>query len=139
MSRGEMGPVILVSLLLGGQVYYSQMLIKEQAQQAPATLQLADYLRTEEKDSIVYTWEETRVFEYVNLPLIHKRIQTYEFFLQDVSNYEGKTILITDKAVNGFISQGVDLSGNIKKIKTFHSNKLFDPVYADITLYKWKE
>jgi hypothetical protein len=139
MSRGNRGTVILVSLLLGGQVYYSQLLIKVQAQQAPATLQLADYLRTEEKDSIVYTWEETRVFEYVNLPLIHKRIQTYEFFLQDVSNYEGKTILITDKAVNGFISQGVDLSGNIKKIKTFHSNKLFDPVYADVTLYKWKE
>lgn len=130
--------MILVSVLLGIQVYGSQMLIKQQAQQAPATLQLAAYLRTEQKDSIVYTWEETRVFEYENLPLIHKRIQTYEFFLQEVSNFEGRTILITDKAVSGFITQGADIEGNIRKIKTFRSNSLFDPVYAEISLYKWE-
>jgi Dolichyl-phosphate-mannose-protein mannosyltransferase len=139
MKRANGWRIMLLFILLGFHVYHSQNLIKQQAEQAPATIQLADYLRNEQKNSIVYTWEETRVFQYVDLPVIHKRIQTYEFFLQDLSNYKGKTILITDKAATGFISQGVDISENLIKITTFHSNKLFDPVYSEVTLYQWKE
>ena len=46
---------------------------------------------------------------------------------------------ITNKVVEGFKAQGINLTGKIKKIKEFHSNPIYDPVYNDIVLYEWKK
>jgi hypothetical protein len=129
--------IVLIAVILVSQVIYSAVLIKQQATEDPSTIKLAKYLQSVDQSTIIYTWEETRVFEYVNLPITHKRIQTYEFFLHDISYYQKNKILITDKAVKGFKSQGAQISGKIKKVKAFKSNPLFDRVYSDITVYEW--
>ncbi|MFJ8247126.1 hypothetical protein [Peribacillus asahii] len=124
-------------VLLISQIYHSYTLVTEQAQANPATYQLADYLQSHEQSAIIYTWEETRVLEYVNVPISHKRVKTFEIFLHDISYYPNKEILITNKVVEGFNAQGINVNANIKKIKEFHSNSIFDPVYHDIVLYEW--
>ncbi|MFE4240872.1 hypothetical protein [Peribacillus butanolivorans] len=129
---------ILCCLLLISQTYHSSMLIKQQAIESPATIQLANYLQSLDQSAVVYAWEETRVFQYINIKTPYKKVQTYQVFLHDKSYYQHRKILITNKAVEGFKAQGINLNGKIKKIKEFHSNSIYDPVYNDIVLYEWK-
>lgn len=127
----------LSGFLLGLQVYYDVILIREQATESPAVYKMNDYVESMGESVILYTWEETRVLQYLNAPYTHKRIETYQLFQIDSKYYENSTVLLTDKVVKGFISQGIPIKGKIEKVKTFHSNELFEPVYHDITLYKW--
>lgn len=127
---------ICVCLLLSNSINSIQM-IKEQASEQPASYQLAEYARKMDKNSIIYTWEETRVLQYLEVPVTHKRILTYEVFLHDMTYYKNKQIYLTSKVVEGFSNQGNDLSGKIKKVKKFQSNPIYDPVYNEITLYEW--
>lgn len=126
-------------LLLGNQVYKDLILLKAEATERPAVHKMNDYIGKMDESVILYTWEETRVLQYLNVPYTHKRIETYQYFKYDLKYFQGRTVLLTDKVVQGFKSQGISLNGKIKKIATFHSNELFDPVYHDITLYKWIE
>jgi hypothetical protein len=112
-------------------------MIYEQATQVPASYQLAEYTQKMDKNSILYTWEETRVLEYLHVQIPHKRIMTYEVFLHDLTYYKNNQIYVTNKVVEGFFIQGIDVSGKIKKVKTFQSNPIYDPVYNKITLYEW--
>ncbi len=135
-SRNTHTYLICIVLLIS-QSYCSYKLLAHQVNDVPATIQLADYLKKHEQSAIVYTWEESRVLEYENVPIPHKRIETYEFFLQDQSLYKNKKILVTNSAIEGFKAQGIDLSRKIKIVKEFKSNPIFDPVYSDILLYEW--
>ncbi len=130
---------ILCSLILVSQTYYSFMLIKQQANELPATYQLAHYLQSFDQSAIVYAWEETRTLQYMNSTISYKKIQTYEVFLHDISYYPKRKILITNKVVEGFKAQGINLTGKINKIKEFHSNPIYDPLYNDIVLYEWNK
>ncbi|PGS52579.1 glycosyltransferase family 39 protein [Bacillus sp. AFS041924] len=128
---------LLCIILLIAQSYSSFKLLKRQISEVPATIQLANYLKKNEQSSIVYTWEETRVFDYENVQVPHKQIETYDFFLHDQSYYKNKKILLTNKVVEGFKEQGNDLSGKIKVIREFKSDPIFDPVYDEVVLYEW--
>lgn len=128
---------LLCALLLVAQACNSYKLLTQMNNEHPATIQLANYLKKNEQSAVIYTWEETRVLEYENMPIPHKRIETYEFFLHDKSFFTNKKILVTNKAVEGFKAQGINLSGKIKRIKEFKSNAIFDPVYNEIVLYEW--
>ncbi|WP_338450837.1 glycosyltransferase family 39 protein [Niallia oryzisoli] len=130
--------IVCVVLLISYSNKSIQM-INEQATHLPASYQLAQYTQKMEKNSILYTWEETRVLDYLNVSIPHKRIMTYEVFLHDMTYYENHQIYVTNKVVEGFLEQGIDLSDKIKKVKTFQSNPIYDPVYHEITLYEWVE
>lgn len=128
----------LCIILLLSCVVKSVDMIHTQATQMPASYQLAQYIQKKMgKHSIVYTWEETRVLDYLNVAIPHKRIMTYEVFLHDITYYENNQIYITNKVVEGFLEQGIDLSGKITKVKTFQSDPVYEPVYHEITLYEW--
>ena len=127
---------ICLVLLLSNSIHSVQM-IYEQANQLPASYQLARYTQQMDSHSILYTWEETRVLDYLQVSIPHKEIVTYEVFLHDLSYYENSQIYLTNKVVEGFIKQGMDLSGKIKKVKVFQANPVYDPVYHKITLYEW--
>jgi len=127
----------LSGFLLGLQIYHDVNLIREQATESPAIYKMNNYVQGMGQPVILYTWEETRVLQYLNAPYTHKRIETYQLFQIDSKYFENRTVLLTDKVVKGFISQDVSLKGKIEKVKTFQSNELFEPVYHDITLYKW--
>lgn len=139
-SKGKIGFITICSfVLLSVQTYKTSLLVKEQARELPATYQLADYLETHNGAFVIYTWEESRVFTYVDALFPHKEINTYSKFLHDQSYYKDKDILLTNSVVEGFLSQGVDLNGKIEMVKEFSSNSLFDPVYHHIILYRWLE
>ncbi len=130
---------ILCCLILVAQMYHSSMLIKQQANDIPATYQLANYLQSLDQSAIVYAWEETRVLQYMNSTIPYKKIQTYQVFLHDRSYYQNRRILLTNKVVEGFKAQGINVTGKIKKVREFHSNSIYDPIYNDIVLYEWNE
>ncbi|SFB16830.1 MULTISPECIES: hypothetical protein [unclassified Bacillus (in: firmicutes)] len=122
--------------ILAVQCYTGLNLVREQATIKPAIYQMADFLSGYEEPIVVYTWEETRVLQYLGVPFSHKRVLTYELFKEDSKNYRDRSILLTNKVVEGFRAQGIEMT-DLKRIKMFHSNELFDPVYHDITLYEW--
>ncbi|WP_445486777.1 hypothetical protein [Niallia sp. 03133] len=128
--------VICLILLFSNSVKSVQM-IYAQATEKPASYQLAEYTKKMNKSSILYTWEETRVLEYLDAPIHHKRILTYEIFLHDMTYYKNSQIFLTNKVIEGFSKQGIDLSGKIKKVRIFKSNPIYDPIYHEITLYEW--
>lgn len=131
--------IVLLSVYLVTQLVHTTNLLKEQATQLPATYQLEKFLEEKKEPFIVYTWEETRVFEYLHASFPHKRLQTYEVFQQNSGYYVDYEILLTDKVILGFENQGINVQSNVEKVAEFHSNMLFDPVYDRITLYKWKK
>jgi len=128
---------LLILVLLIAQAIVSTNLVKTQANEEPAVYQLARFLEETNEEFVLYTWEETRVLEYMEMPYPHKRINTYKVFLHDQSLYKGKTVYLTGKVVKGFRTQGIEIDNRVEKIKVFDSEKIFDPVYNEIILYKW--
>ncbi|MDQ6597419.1 hypothetical protein [Bacillus salipaludis] len=126
-------------VILFCQVNRDVKLLKIQATEKPAIYQMNEYIRQLDEPVILYTWEETRVLQYLKAPYLNKRIETYQLFRLESKYYHEKTILLTDKVIEGFKSQGINLGQKVKKLKSFHSNDLFEPIYHDITLYKWIE
>ncbi|PFP28670.1 hypothetical protein COJ96_13315 [Bacillus sp. AFS073361] len=127
----------LAFILLGHQVWKDVILLKAEGTESPAVYKMNEYISKMDQPVILYTWEETRVLQYLNAPYPHKRLETFDFFTSDSKYFRGRTILLTDKVVEGFLTQGHSLDGKIIKVASFQSNELFDPVYHDITLYKW--
>ncbi|MBV7508135.1 hypothetical protein KW850_23225 [Bacillus sp. sid0103] len=135
-------PFIIVGLsifLLGHQVNQNVTLLKAEATELPSVYKMNAFIEKMDEPVILYTWEETRVLQYLDVSYTHKRIETYQYFRYDAKYFKGRTVLLTDKVIQGFKSQGVSIDGKIKKIATFRSNELFDPVYHEIILYKWLE
>jgi hypothetical protein len=111
--------------------------LREQALQLPATYQLAYDLRDSRENFVLYTWEETRVLQYLDVDFPHKDVLHFSFFLQDKENYRHVKIYMTDHVVKGFQAQGISLSRHVRKVKIYRSSTLADPVYGNITLYEW--
>lgn len=110
-----------------------------QAQQLPATYQLAYDLQKEKESFIVYTWEEARVFDYLHVAFPYEEALHFSFFQQHRANFSHTKIYLTDHVVQGFRAQGVPIDDHLRKIKTYHSSTLADPVYGNITLYEWTD
>ncbi|NBI30042.1 hypothetical protein [Chengkuizengella marina] len=130
--------LIFIFIFMAAQLIHGAYISKNYAQDTPAVYQLSEYLSKQDNDFIVYTWEETRVFQYLNVSYAHQRVFTYDYFLQEIKRIPNKQILMTDKVLEGFEKQVGDLSKHVTLIKIFNSDPLFDPVYHEITLYKWK-
>jgi hypothetical protein len=130
------GTSLIICLVLF-QAYTAAQYIKSQADEVPAVYQLAGFLEDSQEEFVLYTWEETRVLDYLQVDFPHKRVFSYKIFLHDSSLYSGKNIYLTDSIVEGFRSQGVDVETHLEKINEFHSTEIFDPVYHEISLYKW--
>ncbi|PFA61863.1 hypothetical protein CN378_22015 [Bacillus sp. AFS015802] len=130
---------ILLTAVLLLQFYHTSTLLYKHASDIPAVYQMADYLEGADRPLVVYTWEESRVLEYLDVPFAHKKVQTYEVFATDAGYYPDREIYVTDKVVQGFKDQGVQVDGFIQVEKQFHSSELIDPVYHDLTLYKWEK
>lgn len=128
---------VIILVLVIAQAMTAADLVKKQAAEKPAVYQLASFLEAREADFVLYTWEETRVLEYLDMPFPHKRVFTYNVFQHDMGLYKGRSIYLTGSVVEGFKAQGIDLDGKVEKIKQFDSDKIFDPVYHEIILYKW--
>lgn len=131
--------IILLILFLIIQSITTTLLLKEQSTSLPPTYQMEKFLEEKKVPLIVYTWEETRVLQYLNASFPHKRVQTYDVFQHDSRYYKDYEIFITDKVLIGFKNQGIHLENQVEKVAEFQANPLFDPVYDRITLYKWKE
>lgn len=136
-SESKLVPGIVL-LFASVQLALSHGLMEKQAEEMPATYQLASFLNKEKGDFIVYTWEETRVMDYLDVDYLHKRVLHFDFFLQDISHYKNDTIYLTDHVVKGFTQQGEDVSPYLERVASFKSHSIFDPVYDEIVLYKWK-
>lgn len=139
MMESRMRKYVLAFILVfvGIQVVEGYHYMAGRAQELPATYQLAGKLDQLDKPLIVYTWEEERMLDYLHVDYPYKKIYTYEYFLADL-NYAGKrTVYLTDHVLQGFKEQGFDFRNKVEKVAVFRSDPIFDPVYSEITLYKW--
>lgn len=133
------GLVVLYIILIGN-LLVSFDYMKKQATELPATYQLASYVDNQlGANAMIYTWEEERVLDYLNVSGSYDKLYTYSLFLEDAKEKlsNGKEIYITNHVLEGFRLQGIEVTG-LTKIAKFKSNDLFDPIYHDITLYSWK-
>ncbi|MBW3111799.1 hypothetical protein KYJ26_08155 [Bacillus sp. MCCB 382] len=137
-KRTREGSLFLILFLLL-QVFHTGKLLYTHTSEVPVVYQMAAYLEETDRPLVVYTWEESRVLEYLDVPFIHKKVQTYEVFATDAGYYPDRAIYLTDKVVEGFKHQGISVDDFIKVEKHFHSSELIDPIYHDLTLYKWEK
>jgi hypothetical protein len=139
--KSEKYRVINIVLLLGIiciQAFNGYGFVKEKTMELPATYQLTNYLKEYKEPFVVYTWEEARIMEYLEAEFPYERLQSYDYFASNIQQRGSKKILVTDHVLKGFEQQGIHVTPHIKKLKTFQSNPLFDPVYHTITLYEWE-
>lgn len=111
--------------------------LDKQVTEKPAIYQMAQTLSTEGDNVILYTWEETRVLQYIQAPFSHRKIFTYDYFIEEIQSFPDRKIYVTNKVLEGFDRQGIDYMDRVKLIHKFHSSAIFDPVYGDILIYQW--
>ncbi|MDQ0872402.1 hypothetical protein QFZ77_001061 [Paenibacillus sp. V4I3] len=127
---------LLISLITI-QVVYGAQLQKRQAVEEPAVYQLHDYVSSLQGPLLLFTWEETRVLQYLQADYDHQRIYTYEYFQAVAGANSERRVLLTDHVVQGFAQQGKSVKEHVKQLAEFKSDALFDPAYAHVILYEW--
>ncbi|MFC5647748.1 ArnT family glycosyltransferase [Paenibacillus solisilvae] len=130
---------ILAAGIITLQAAQGGLLAAQQASQRPAVYQLAGALQSAPApgSTVLYTWEETRVLEYLHTPIPSRRIETYNYFIADIQANPDATILLTDHVLKGFEAQVGPLQAKVREVAHYRSQSLFDPVYHDITVYEW--
>lgn len=137
-QKGRGIKIMIISCLLLIQSAHGYGFVKEKANEYPASYQLTNYLKEMKEPFVIYTWEEARVMDYLEAEYPYERVFTYEKFVSSTKQRGNKKIFITDHVLEGFERQGIQAERHIKKVKTFQSNPLFDPVYSSITLFEWE-
>jgi hypothetical protein len=129
-----------IVLVIVFQIILGQGIMKEQEETVPATYQLATYLESlnERETFVVFTWEETRVMQFLGVSYPHERLWTHELFQQRIQDYSQHKIYVTNHLLEGFKQQGIDLENKLEKEAEFFYNDLFEPGYEHIILYEWK-
>ncbi|QGQ95588.1 nucleoporin-interacting protein [Paenibacillus psychroresistens] len=129
--------LILIGLITT-QLFYGTKLLQRQAEELPAVYQLNHYLSEQKEPFILYTWEETRVLQYLTAKYEHKQILTYGFFKAEAAAQTNRRVLVTDHVLKGFeLQTGVSLRAHVKLLERFSSDSMFEPAYYDIDLYEW--
>lgn len=135
-GRATIAAVMALALL---QTSVGVDLVRRQAAEKPAVYQLAQALAGRKDGFVLYTWEETRVLQYVHAPFPHQRILTFPLFLEQVKDSGEQTVLLTGHVLQGFEVQAGDLSERVQPVAEFQSDPIFDPVYHHIIVYEWKK
>lgn len=140
-ARRQLAAHLLIAATLSFHFVAGFRLIERQATEPPAVHRLASAL-TEAyvsgcKPFTLYTWEETRVLQYMNVPFDHKRIETYGYFLSEVAASKHRRIFLTDHVLHGFEAQVGSLADRVRLIGVYRSDPLFEPVYDKIEVYEW--
>ncbi|KFZ42447.1 nucleoporin-interacting protein [Anoxybacillus flavithermus] len=131
--------LIVMLVLLLSQTIIGIQGIKHQATRLPATYQLAYDFEQKEKPFIIFTWEETRVFEYLRVAFPHARVFSFDVFQREKAAFPHAKVYVTDHVVKGFQAQGINVRPYIHQVRTYESSLLSDPIYGRITVYEWRE
>ena len=139
----QVAGALLAACVVTLQAIQGGRLAAQQASERPAVYQLADAFRSQAAGGkagsvVLYTWEETRVLDYLHTPVLQRRIETYNYFIADIKANPAATILLTDHVLRGFEMQVGSLQAKVKPVAHYESQSLFDPVYNQITVYEWK-
>ncbi|MGI8314366.1 nucleoporin-interacting protein [Halobacillus mangrovi] len=119
------------------QTWVGQGLAEKKAELPPAVYQLTQHISDLKGQKVVYTWEESRVMDYLSVDFAYKKIFTYDYFQSELTYNKDKRVLLTNHVIKGFEKQGYDVQNRVRKIAEFSSNDLYDPVYGKIELYEW--
>ncbi|MBW7650738.1 nucleoporin-interacting protein [Anoxybacillus sp. ST4] len=129
----------MMLILLFSQTVIGVQAVKSQATQLPATYQLAYDFEQKEERFILFTWEETRVLEYLRVSFPHERVFSFDVFQREKAMFPHAKVYVTNHVVKGFQAQGIDVRPYIRPVRTYQSSILSDPVYGRITVYEWRE
>ncbi|MGD8191264.1 glycosyltransferase family 39 protein [Brevibacillus ginsengisoli] len=101
-------------------------------------VQLADYLANQGSvdSSVIYTYEEERVIQYMHPSIQTVRLRKWEDFQVSLLNYPDlpEHIYLTDSVLQGF--QMPVLNGYVREVARFTGSEWLYPTYHDIVLYE---
>ncbi|HZG88093.1 nucleoporin-interacting protein [Paenibacillus sp.] len=130
---------MLLAAAVAAQLWTGFRLLVTLRTETPAVVALHRYAEERLPEPFaLYTWEETRVLQYLGASYPHKRAYTFALVDEERRARPDRRIYVTDKVVQGFAAQGVDPKGRFEPVATFASNAIIEPVYYRITLYEWK-
>jgi hypothetical protein len=140
-KRRSLAGMIYASLaaLILAQWVYGAPLQKRQVSEKPAVYQLDEYVSRLDQPLVLFTWEETRVLQYMSAKYEHQRIYTFGYFKALAEANPSRKVLLTDHVLRGFEQQGAPVGDHVRKLAEFKSDVRFDPVYSDIILYEWTQ
>jgi len=125
--------------LLATQLLVGVRLLGVAHAETPAVVALHRYAATSlEAPFQLLTWEETRVLQYLGADYPHKRVYTYALAEEERRARPDRKTYVTNKVVEGFAAQGVEIAATFVPVTTFGSNEIVEPVYHEIMLYEWK-
>jgi len=141
-ASGVRAPRIAAALLaaaVAAQLWTGLRLLDTLRTETPAVVALHRYAEERLAEPFaLYTWEETRVLQYLGASYPHKRVYTFALADEERRARPDRRTYVTDKVVQGFAAQGVEPEGRFVPVATFESNAIIEPVYNRITLYEWK-
>ncbi|PDO11381.1 MAG: hypothetical protein BLM47_02685 [Candidatus Reconcilbacillus cellulovorans] len=129
---------VLALAVAGVQLVVGAQAVRRQAEEMPAVVQMAEAVARLPGPVKLYTWEETRVLEFLQVPFFHERVYTYRPALL---REEAKTrrVLLTDHVLEGWTRQDPDAAEHVRELFRFRSSGLWDPVYGSVVVYEWVE
>lgn len=130
---------VLIGLMLAGSFFRGLELIQRHAQTAPPVYRLVEYVSQNypANDTLLFTWEEQRIFDYYQSSYRVERVLTLSYFIKSVLAERGtfKHLLITNAVLKGFGASAIP-SSLFTKVASFETDPLLDPVYHSVILYE---
>jgi hypothetical protein len=128
-----------IGAMLATQLLVGVRLLAVAHAETPAVVALHRYAASSlEAPFQLLAWEETRVLQVLGAEYPHKRVYTFALAEEERRARPDRKTYVTNKVVEGFAAQGVDVDSMFVPVATFASNAIVDPVYHEITLYEWK-
>ncbi|MFC4766924.1 hypothetical protein [Effusibacillus consociatus] len=138
-ERNGSGRILTVfgMIWIAALISVSYPILKEADSKESPMVQLARYVKAnvQEKDSLIFTWEEQRVLEYMSPDHTSIRLRKWEDFRTEILQYEvpPRRILGTSAMVAGLDRE---VSGFFQPVAVFQGNPWLYPTYHRIVLYE---
>ncbi|MFY0546046.1 hypothetical protein [Brevibacillus sp. H7] len=137
--RGPAGALVLHSLtvLLLVSLLVRQWTVLQQHLFPPPALQLVTYVQQHfpAEGTIIYTWEEQRLFDYYAPEYDTERLRSFDYFAQSLQLRAPSVsrVLVTNAVLDGF-GPGVHLPAN--ELARFNADPFLYPSYHTVVLYE---
>jgi hypothetical protein len=139
--RGRSARIVLAacSLMVLAGLGFRQGEVLHRHLAPPPAVQLVDYVATRypAEGTLLYTWEEQRLFDYYAPPIHTERLKSYAYFVQSVLLHREKTerFLLTNAVLDGF-GNDHPLRGHVREIARFSADPFLYPTYHTVILYE---
>ncbi|MBO8163502.1 MAG: DUF2723 domain-containing protein [Brevibacillus sp.] len=129
----------LPMILLICSLFVRQLTVLEQHLHPPPALQLVRYVEEHypAEKTLIYTWEEQRLFDYYAPAIGTERLQSFPYFVQSLLlQAETKPYMLITKAVLDGFGAEHPFRSEVKEVARFTADPFLFPVYDTVVVYE---